>query len=206
MSVTELRAEGITLVGGDTVLVRDFELLARAGVITGVTGASGCGKTTLLYALGGLIPPARGRLLLDGRPAVLWRDAPAGLILQNLCLVSMLSAEETVSLPLQAGGLSRAEVARRATAALEQVGLTDHAPQLIGELSGGQRQRVAVARALAAEPDVILADEPTAALDERWRQVILDLLREQARRGRVVVIASSDRNVTAACDELATLQ
>lgn len=201
-----MRAEGLTLVGGETVLVRDFELSARSGSLTGVTGASGCGKTTLLYALGGLIAPAKGRLLIDGRPAVLWRDAPAGLIFQNLCLVSLLSTQETVSLPLQARGLSREQIARRTTEALEAVGLADHASQLVGDLSGGQRQRVAVARVLASEPDVILADEPTAALDERWRGVVLDLLRGEARRGSVVVIASSDTEVTSACDELVTLE
>jgi len=193
-----MRAEGLTLAGGETMLVREFDLRARAGQLTGVTGASGSGKTTLLYALGGLIPPARGRLLLDGQPAVLWRDAPAGLIFQNLCLVSLLNTQETVSLPLQARGLPRAEIARRTSAALEAVGLTDHAPQLVGDLSGGQRQRVAVARVLAATPDVILADEPTAALDERWREVVLELLRGEARRGAVVVIASSDDEVTSA--------
>ncbi|HWE33965.1 MAG TPA: ATP-binding cassette domain-containing protein [Solirubrobacteraceae bacterium] len=206
MSVTEMRAEDLTLVGGETVLVRQLDLRARAGSLTGVTGVSGSGKTTLLYALGGLIAPAHGRVLLDGRPAVAWRDAPVGMIFQNLCLVSLLSAQETVALPLQARGLRREEIFRRAAAALEALGLTDHAPQLIGDLSGGQRQRVAVARVLASEPDVVLADEPTAAIDEHWRDVVRDLLRAQARRGAVVVIASSDPEVTAACDELVTLQ
>jgi putative ABC transport system ATP-binding protein len=206
VSVSEMRAEDLTLVGGETMLLRDLDLRARAGELTGVTGPSGSGKTTLLYALGGLIAPAWGRLLLDGRPAVAWREATVGLILQNLCLVSLLSAQETVSLPLQARGVSREQIAERAEAALEAVGLSDHGPQLVGDLSGGQRQRVAVARAVASEPDVILADEPTAALDERWRDVVLGLLRDQARRGAVVVIASSDGEVMAACDELVTLQ
>jgi putative ABC transport system ATP-binding protein len=206
VSVTEMRAEDLTLVGGETVLVRALDLRARAGRLTGVTGASGSGKTTLLYALGGLIAPANGRLLLDGHPAVPWRDATVGLIFQNLCLVSLLSAQETVALPLQARGLPREEIERRTAAALEAVGLSEHAPQLVGDLSGGQRQRVAVARVVALEPQVILADEPTAALDERWRRVVLELLRGEARRGAVVVIASSDAEVITTCDERITLE
>lgn len=200
-----MKAEGVTLVGGETVLVRDLELIARAGCLTGVTGASGSGKTTLLYALGGLIAPAQGRLLLDGRPVVTWREVPVALIFQNLCLVSLLSTQETVALPLQARALGRDQIAQRSGAALDAVGLSDHAAQLVGDLSGGQRQRVAVARAVASEPDVILADEPTAALDERWREVVLDLLRREARRGAIVVIASSDSDVTSVCDEVVTL-
>jgi putative ABC transport system ATP-binding protein len=205
MSVTEMRAEGMTVLGGDTILIRDLELHIRGGQITGITGTSGSGKTTLLYALGGLIPAAKGRLLVDGRPATPWRELATGLIFQNLCLVPMLSAEETVGLPLQARGISRSEVSERSLGALTALGLADHHAQLVKNLSGGQRQRVAVARALAGRPDVILADEPTSALDPHWRQVVLDLLVAEARRGAAVVLASSDDEVTVICDELVTL-
>jgi putative ABC transport system ATP-binding protein len=206
MSVTEITAEGLAVAGGDTVLVRGLDLRARAGTVVGLTGPSGSGKTMLLYAVGGLIPAAAGRLLVDGRPIVLWRDAATGFIFQNLCLVPLLSAHETIALPLQARGMKRAEVAARATESLTALGLADHAAQLVGELSGGQRQRVAVARALAGRPDVILADEPASALDPHWRQVVLDLLLGEARRGAVVVIASNDPDITAACDELVAIR
>ncbi|HLY48809.1 MAG TPA: ATP-binding cassette domain-containing protein [Solirubrobacteraceae bacterium] len=156
--------------------------------------------------IGGLVPAARGRLLADGHALALWREASIGLIFQNLCLVPFLSAQETVALPLQANGVSRAEVAERSAAALRDVGLGDHMAQLVGDLSGGQRQRVAVARALAHRPDVILADEPTAALDPHWRGVVLELLRTAARRGAIVVISSSDEEVVAACDEVTTIR
>jgi putative ABC transport system ATP-binding protein len=206
VSVEEMRAEGITLLGGDTVVVRDLDFHARAGQVIGVTGPSGAGKTTVLYALGGLIPTAGGRLLVDGRSVVPWRDASVGLILQNLCLVPLLSAQETVALPLQATGTPRSEVADRSLAALAALGLDEHAAQLVGDLSGGQRQRVAVARALASRNDVVLADEPTSALDEHWRGVVLDLLVAEARRGAVVVLASSDPEVTSICDEVVSLR
>lgn len=165
MSITEIRAEGLTVDGGGKPVVAGLDLHARAGEMLGITGPSGSGKTTLLYALGGLVAATGGSLLVDGRPAVLWRDASVGIVLQNLCLVPLLSAQETVALSMQAQGLPRHEVAGRTTATLERLGLGDHTAHLVGDLSGGQRQRVAVARALAGSPGVVLADEPTSALD-----------------------------------------
>ena len=205
MSVAEITVEGLTVESGGSPVVRDFDLRVRAGTIVGLTGPSGSGKSTLLHALGGLSPASSGRLLLDGRPVVLWRDCSLGLILQNLALVPLLSAQETVALPLQARRVPKSEVAARSADALRVLGLGEHGAQLVGQLSGGQRQRVAVARALAATPDVILADEPTSALDDHWRQVVLDQLVAQAKRGALVVLASTDAAVTAICDELTTL-
>jgi putative ABC transport system ATP-binding protein len=205
VSLAEITVQQLTIDGDDGSLIRDLDLRVDGGRMLGVTGRSGSGKTALLHALGGLLPAAGGQLLLDGRPAVLWRDTSLGLILQNLALVPVLSAQETVALPLQAKGFPKAEVEKRSTAALEVLGLGEHGAQLVGQLSGGQRQRVAVARALAASPDVILADEPTSALDEHWRQVVLDLLAAEARRGAVVIVASTDAAVMALCDEVVEL-
>ncbi len=205
MSLGELKAEALSIRDEATVFVENLDLQVRAGQILGVGGPSGSGKTTLLYAIGGLLPAAGGRMLVDGSPVVLWRDASVGIVFQNLCLVPLLSAQETVALPLQAKGISKREVAERSAAGLAVLGLGEHTAQLVGELSGGQRQRVAVARALATHPDVILADEPTSALDPHWRQVVLELLIAEARRGAVVVVASSDSEVTSVCDALITL-
>jgi putative ABC transport system ATP-binding protein len=146
-----------------------------------------------------------GRVLIDGQPRVLWRDAPAAIIFQNLGLVPVLSAQETVALPLQTRNLTKGEIEERSRSALATLGLADHAAQLVGDLSGGQRQRVAVARALAWRPEVILADEPTSALDTHWRQVVLDLLFAEAARGAIVIVASSDPEVIAMCGEIVTL-
>ena len=206
MSITEIVGEGLTVEGAGSLLVEDFDFAAHAGRVQGITGPSSSGKTSLLYVIGGLLPAARGQLLADGRSLVLWRDVSVGLVFQNLCLVPFLTAQETVALPLQAHGVSREEIAERSTAALSDVGLGNHMAQLVGDLSGGQRQRVAVARALAYRPDVILADEPTAALDPHWRGVVLELLRAAARRGAIVVISSSDEEVIAACDEVTTIR
>jgi putative ABC transport system ATP-binding protein len=205
VSVSDVRAERLTLAEGGEVVIRDLDLQAQGGRLTGLTGPSGSGKTTVMNALGGLTEPAGGRLLIDGRPLTLWRDTAAGLILQNLGLVPLLTAHETVAIPLQAKSRTRSQVADATSAALGAVGLSDHASQLVRDLSGGQRQRVAVARALADRPEVILADEPTASLDDHWRGVVLDLLTAEARRGAVVIIASSDPAVTSICNELIEL-
>jgi ABC-type lipoprotein export system ATPase subunit len=205
MSIEEIRGEALAVRGGETVVLRGLDVYARAGEVLGVGGPSASGKTSLLYALGGLEPVAGGQVLIDGRPAVAWRDARTGIILQNLCLVPMLSAEETVALPLQSGPVPWPDTGDRARAALARLGLADHATQLVGTLSGGQRQRVAVARTLAANSDLILADEPTSALDEHWSQIVLNELVAQARRGAVVIIASGDAKVTAVCDRLLEL-
>jgi putative ABC transport system ATP-binding protein len=205
MSVAALTAERLSVAGGERTLIRDLDLHVNAGKVLGVTGPSGSGKTTLLYALGGLMPPMAGRVLIDGQPRVLWRDAPAAIIFQNLGLVPVLSAQETVALPLQTRNLTKGEIEERSRSALATLGLADHAAQLVGDLSGGQRQRVAVARALAWRPEVILADEPTSALDTHWRQVVLDLLFAEAARGAIVIVASSDPEVIAMCGEIVTL-
>jgi putative ABC transport system ATP-binding protein len=205
MSIDAITAKGLSLEGAGAAVLEDIDLSAHAGQMLGITGPSGSGKTTLLYVVGGLLPATRGELLVDARPLVLWREASVGLVFQNLCLVPLLTAQETVALPLQAAGLSKPEVADRSFAALSALGLADHAAQLVGDLSGGQRQRVAVARALASRPDAILADEPTSALDAHWRQAVLDLLVAEARRGRIVVVASNDAEVIATCDAVISL-
>jgi putative ABC transport system ATP-binding protein len=205
MTITELHGDHLEIHAGEIILLRGVDVRARAGEIVGIRGPSASGKTSLLYALGGLIPPAAGQVLIDDRVAVPWRDARSEIVLQNLCLVPMLTAEETVELPLQAAGVPRDEVGKRSRSVLQRLGLADHLAQLVGTLSGGQRQRVAVARALAAEPDLILADEPTSALDEHWRGVVLDALAGQARRGAIVILATGDTELLSACHQVIVL-
>lgn len=205
MNGLDLRAEKLTIGGGADVLVRDLDLHIQGGEILAVTGRSGTGKTSLLYAVAGFIEPLAGQVVLNGRPSVLWRDAAVGVVLQNLGLVALLSAAETVALPLQARGMDRAEIVARSGSVLDRLGLADQAGQLVESLSGGQRQRVAVGRAVAGHPDVILADEPTSSLDLHWRDVVLDLLRSEARRGAAVIIATGDDEVAAVCGRRVTL-
>lgn len=191
--------EAVTVRNADTVLISDLSLSIEAGDVLAITGPSGTGKSSLIHVLAGLAAPSSGRVIHDGRPVAPHGDASLGLILQHHHLPAILSAHEVVSLPLQARGLNRSEIAERSDGMLAALGLGDQAHQLIWELSGGQRQRVAVARALAGDPEVILADEPVAGLDSGFRTVVVDRLLDAARAGAMVIIASSDPELIANC-------
>jgi putative ABC transport system ATP-binding protein len=197
--------EEVTVCNADTVLISDLSLSIEAGDVLAITGPSGTGKSSLIHVLAGLAAPSSGRVIHGGRPVAPHGDASLGLILQHHHLPAMLSAHEVVSLPLQARGLNRSEIAERSDGMLAALGLGDQAHQLIWELSGGQRQRVAVARALAGDPEVILADEPVAGLDSGFRTVVVDRLLDAARAGAMVIIASSDPELIANCTRVVTL-
>lgn len=199
--ITEIRLESVGVRAGQTQVLAGIDLTIRAGSATAITGPSGSGKTTLLLVAGGLQMPSEGQVLADGLP--LTRDAATrqrfGVVLQNHGLVSVLTALENVAVPLQARSLPPAEILERSLGALAAVGLHASADSLVRDLSGGQQQRVAVARALAAQPEVLLADEPTSELVAEQRKAILELLLEQARAGRVLLIATHDPEVVEAC-------
>jgi putative ABC transport system ATP-binding protein len=207
VSVHELRAEGLGVeIGGRTVL-EEIDLVATAGSSVAVTGPSGSGKSILLHALAGLLPPAGGRVLVDGVPLNGSRLelGRIGLVLQHHGLAAGLTAEENIALPLQARGLDRQDIATRCREALEAVDLAGTGRRLVDELSGGQRQRVGVARALAGRPAVLLADEPTAELDPVNRALVLSLLLDPSA-GRIVLVAANDPEMARACDHVLELR
>ena len=197
--------EDLTVRSADAVLVSDLSVSIGGGEVLGITGPSGTGKSSLIHVLAGLSPPASGRVLHADRPVAARGGAALGLILQHHHLPGMLTAHEAVGLPLQARRVNRSEVAERSDRMLTALGLGDQAHHMIWELSGGQRQRVAVARALAGDPELILADEPTAGLDPGSRTVVLDHLLDAARAGAIVIIASSDPELIDNCTRVVTL-
>jgi putative ABC transport system ATP-binding protein len=189
--------------GNDAPVLRGVTVDARPGEILAITGTSGAGKTTLLSAMAGLLAPAAGKVLVDGEPLA-DRDHAVSLdvvlIPQDNGLAAILTAAENISVAVIATGGTPAEARRRTAEALEPLGLSGQANQLIEELSGGQQQRTAIARGLALRGDVLLADEITSELDAANRQKVLELLRSEAARGAAVVFATHDPEAAAACD------
>ena len=192
-----LVATGITVTRAGRLVLDDVDVSAELGAVLAVVGPSGSGKSTLLAVLAGLVPPDNGRV---DRPT--GRDGRSGvaIVLQGYGLLSVLTAAENVELPLQLAGRPRAETADRAASALARVGLDEVGDRLVEELSGGQQQRVAIARALAVRPVLLVADEPTAELDETTAGQVLSQLRAEAADGAVVVLATHDPSVTARAD------
>ena len=198
-----VEVEDVTVAYGPVVAVSGASLVARPGHLVAVTGHSGAGKSSLLWAVAGAVPLARGVVRIDGEE-VRGRDngaaRAAALIPQGNGLATILSAHENVVMALVAAGVGADEAVDRADAALAAVGLHESGGHLVEELSGGQQQRVAVARGLALQARVLLADEPTSELDHDNREKVLALLRAQADRGAAVVMATHDPEAAAQAD------
>jgi len=188
--------------------LRGVSLVVPRGRLVALVGPSGSGKSTLIHLLAGIDVPTRGRVIVDGDEVsrmgagerLRWRRRKVGVVFQFLHLVPVLTALENVMLPMELAGVPRAERRPRALRLLEFVGLADKADRLPAELSGGEQQRVALARALAADPPLVLADEPTANLDVANKERIVGLLREAAGRGRTVVYSTHDSRLAREAD------
>ena len=201
--MTEILARDVHVDYDGHEVLAGVDLRAAPGRMVAVTGPSGAGKTTLLWSLAGLVHPGRGQVEVDGAvPRNRDETSAAGVVLipQDNALASVLTASENVVVPLLAVGVPAEEATLRAAAALESVGLGGAGSQLIEELSGGQQQRVAVARGLAQQGTVVLADEPTSELDAVNRARVVLLLRAEADRGAAVVLATHDPDAAAECD------
>jgi putative ABC transport system ATP-binding protein len=200
--------------GADTVRPIDgFNLDVAAGSLVILLGPSGCGKTTLLSCLGGILKPTAGAIkfgdvdvtALDARGLATYRRETVGIVFQAFNLVPSLTALENVMVPLLASGMSRRAAFKKAEQLLSRVGLQDRMSHRPGDLSGGQQQRVAVARAIALDPPLILADEPTAHLDFIQVEEILRLIRELASGDRMVVVATHDSRILPLADRVVEL-
>jgi putative ABC transport system ATP-binding protein len=194
---------GVAVRYGSVVAVDDVDLVVPPGSLLALTGPSGAGKSSLLWAIAGAVRPVAGEVTV-GHTRIADRStavrAGIALIPQGNGLAGVLTAHENVAFPLMATGTGPGEVATRAATALADVGLAESGDHLVEELSGGQQQRVAVARGLATDAPVLLADEPTSELDHANRGRVLDLLRAQASRGAAVVMATHDPEAAAVCD------
>jgi putative ABC transport system ATP-binding protein len=192
----------------ETHALSDVHLDIKQGEYVAIAGPSGCGKTTLLSILGLLDTPSDGSYVLDGRPVVNLsaadrarvRNRQIGFIFQAFNLIGDLTVYENVELPLTYRGLSSAERKRRVTEALERVGMSHRVKHYPAQLSGGQQQRVAVARAVAGDPAILLADEPTGNLDSSNGESVMELLRELHRGGATICMVTHDPRYAAHAD------
>ncbi len=197
-SVPVLQVEGFSKTLGGRRILNDVSLAVNKGEMKVLIGPSGAGKSTFLQCINYLIPPDEGRLLLNGDPvdphnkrALYALREQVGMIFQDFNLFDHLTAQENVSIALRkVKGMSRRDATLRAMMELERVGLSRRAALYPAELSGGQKQRVAIARALAMDPQVILLDEPTSALDPELVGEVLAVIRELARGGMTMLLAT----------------
>jgi putative ABC transport system ATP-binding protein len=192
----------------ETHALADVHLGIKQGEYVAIAGPSGCGKTTLLSILGLLDTPTDGSYLLDNQPVAKLsaadrarvRNRQIGFIFQAFNLIGDLTVYENVELPLTYRGLSGAERKKRVTDALERVGMSHRIKHYPAQLSGGQQQRVAVARAVAGDPAILLADEPTGNLDSSNGEAVMELLRELHRGGATICMVTHDPRYAAHAD------
>ena len=198
-----------------TLALRGVDLDVHAGELLLLMGPSGSGKTTLLSIMGCILTATSGSVRIAGREVVglSEKQLPAlrlehiGFVFQGFNLFPTLTAGENVELMLDLKGTSTARAKKRAQELLEQVGLADKYDAFPADLSGGQKQRVAIARALAGDPGIILADEPTAALDSHTGRNVMQMMSELAhKRGRAVVIVTHDSRVVSFGDRIVRIE
>lgn len=192
-------------------VLKGIDLEIKQGEMVAFMGASGSGKSTLLNILGILDIYDQGEYYLDGQlvqglsenAAAEMRNRKIGFVFQSFNLINYKNALENVALPLYYQGVARAERMRRAAQYLDMVGLADRGHHLPSELSGGQKQRVAIARALIGEPSIILADEPTGALDSQTTEEVMALLKNiNQQGGRTMIIVTHEQAVADQCSRV----
>ncbi|MCU0684651.1 MAG: ABC transporter ATP-binding protein [Polyangiaceae bacterium] len=196
--------------GGDVHALREVSFSVGPGEMVAIMGTSGSGKSTALNILGALDRPSSGQYVLDGEPVegrseaelAQLRNRKLGFIFQSFHLLPRHTALSNVELPLVYAEVAPRERRRRSLAALDRVGLAERADHLPGQLSGGQQQRVAIARALVNEPKLLLADEPTGALDSATTSQIMALLVELHRAGVTVIVVTHDPSVGGYADRM----
>ena len=184
-------------------VLKNINLSLRQGEYLSILGPSGSGKSTLMNIIGCLDVPTSGRYLLRGREVegmtetelAHLRSSEIGFIFQNSQLLPRLTAQKNVELPLIYAGIAPRERRKRAEQMLDRVGLSDRKNHYPNQLSGGQQQRVAIARALVGNPSLLLADEPTGALDQKTGRQVMALFQELSAEGRTIIMITHDTNI-----------
>ena len=188
---------------GELKVLKNVNLTIEKGDFLSILGPSGSGKSTLMNIIGCLDTPTSGEYILSGRNILnmdefelaLVRNREIGFIFQNFCILPRLTALQNVELPLVYSGMPLSERKMKAMEILERVGLPDKMHSLPNQLSGGQQQRVAIARAMVTDPSILLADEPTGALDQKTGDQIVSLFEQLNRDGITIVMITHDCNI-----------
>jgi putative ABC transport system ATP-binding protein len=195
--------------GSQVTPISDLDLYAPSSRVTALVGRSGSGKTSILSCIAAMLRPQSGAVWvggievtqLHGRELDTYRRQHVGVVHQSYNLISSLTATENVAVPLSLAGVGRREATRRANELLDELGLSSVAKHRPDQMSGGQQQRVAVARALAPNPSVLIADEPTAHLDGTSVSDVRSLLRSIADNGRTVILSTHDDRLLSGVDQ-----
>ena len=213
-----IEAKGIhkTFGKGDAAVhaLRGASLSVDKGEMVAVMGKSGSGKSTLLNILGGLMTMDGGELYVDGKKVdfrkkkylLNYRRREVGFVVQYFALIDDMNVYRNVSLPLRYQGIPRAKIKQRTTKMLQHLGIEEKAKAYPGELSGGQQQRAAIARALVKNARIILADEPTGALDEGTGDDVMKLFQRLKKKDRAIIIVTHDNKVAEYCDRIVYLR
>ena len=213
-----IEAKGIhkTFGKGDAAVhaFRGASLSVDKGEMVAVMGKSGSGKSTLLNILGGLMTMDEGELYVDGKKVdfrkkkylLNYRRREVGFVVQYFALIDDMNVYRNVSLPLRYQGIPRAKIKQRTTKMLQHLGIEEKAKAYPGELSGGQQQRAAIARALVKNARIILADEPTGALDEGTGDDVMKLFQRLKKKDRAIIIVTHDNKVAEYCDRIVYLR
>ena len=195
-------------------ILHGIDLTVRPGEFVAIVGESGSGKSTLMNIIGVLDRPTQGSYVLDGvdvgsaKDGALsaTRNRKIGFVFQTFNLIGRTSALKNVELPMLYAGVPGRQRAARARELLEQVGMSERAGHQPSELSGGQKQRVAIARALANRPALLLADEPTGALDSATSRTVMDIFHQLHRQGMTIVLITHSQQLAEECQRILTLQ
>lgn len=207
-------AKTFTVGAGKFYALRDVNLTIGAGELLAITGKSGSGKSTLLNVISGIDKPTAGSVLINGvrvdtlseNELASWRGKNMGIVFQFFQLLPTLTVVENVMLPMDfCDSYPKKERRARALALLDQVGIRDQADKFPSALSGGQQQRTAIARALANDPPVIIADEPTGNLDSQTTESIFDLFANLTRLGKTVIIVTHEKEISSRVENVISI-
>ncbi len=197
----------------ELVVLKNLELSVPKGQFLSITGRSGSGKSTLLYQLGLLDKPNAGEIIIDGvnvselskDESTKFRLNKLGYVFQDYALIPELTALENVLIPLLMQGLPEAEARKKAEESLDRIGLKDRMDNVPSKLSGGQQQRVSIARAIAHDPDIIFADEPTANLDTETSDNVLDAFISLHKNGQTIIMVTHEKEYADLTDRVVVL-